>query len=246
MTFLVLDGLSKRFGEYVAVDKLSLVVEKGEFVSLLGPSGCGKTTDPADDRRLPGADIGRDHAREAQSGRRHAGPARSRHRVPELCPLPAHDRGRERRLRARDAESRAGGARRACAADAGAGRAGGLRGPLSAPHVGRPAAACRAGARARHPSAHSAARRAAVEPGCQAARGDADRAAPDPAHARHHHAARHPRPVGGDGAVRPHCRHEPGPGRADRQAARGLRAAGDGVRGPLPRQDQHARGHRRG
>jgi putative spermidine/putrescine transport system ATP-binding protein len=44
MTFLVLDDLSKRFGEHTAVDKLSLGVEKGEFVSLLGPSGCGKTT----------------------------------------------------------------------------------------------------------------------------------------------------------------------------------------------------------
>src|SRR6476619_6333257 len=44
MTFLVLDRLSKRFGEHIAVDQLSLAVGKGEFVSLLGPSGCGKTT----------------------------------------------------------------------------------------------------------------------------------------------------------------------------------------------------------
>ena len=44
MSFLVLDKLTKRFGEHVAVDGLSLEVEKGEFVSLLGPSGCGKTT----------------------------------------------------------------------------------------------------------------------------------------------------------------------------------------------------------
>src|SRR5436190_11717293 len=44
MTFLVLDRLSKRFGEHFAVDQLSLAVGKGEFVSLLGPSGCGKTT----------------------------------------------------------------------------------------------------------------------------------------------------------------------------------------------------------
>jgi putative spermidine/putrescine transport system ATP-binding protein len=44
MPFLVLDNLTKRFGDHLAVDALSLAVEKGEFVSLLGPSGCGKTT----------------------------------------------------------------------------------------------------------------------------------------------------------------------------------------------------------
>src|SRR5207342_66151 len=44
MAFLVLDKLTKRYGDHVAVDALSLSVEKGEFVSLLGPSGCGKTT----------------------------------------------------------------------------------------------------------------------------------------------------------------------------------------------------------
>ena len=44
MSFLVLDRLTKHYGATVAVDQLSLAVEKGEFVSLLGPSGCGKTT----------------------------------------------------------------------------------------------------------------------------------------------------------------------------------------------------------
>jgi spermidine/putrescine transport system ATP-binding protein len=41
---LRLEGLTKRFGDFVAVDDLSLTVAEGSFFALLGPSGCGKTT----------------------------------------------------------------------------------------------------------------------------------------------------------------------------------------------------------
>ena len=44
MAHLELRGLSKRYGDVVAVVGCELAVERGEFVCLLGPSGCGKTT----------------------------------------------------------------------------------------------------------------------------------------------------------------------------------------------------------
>jgi putative spermidine/putrescine transport system ATP-binding protein len=41
---VTLDDVTKRFGETLAVDAVSLTVEPGETLGLVGPSGCGKTT----------------------------------------------------------------------------------------------------------------------------------------------------------------------------------------------------------
>ena len=43
-TFLALDQLTRRFGDHLAVDALSLSLVRGEVLALLGPSGSGKTT----------------------------------------------------------------------------------------------------------------------------------------------------------------------------------------------------------
>jgi spermidine/putrescine transport system ATP-binding protein len=41
---VVIGGVSKSFGDFKALNGVSLAIQRGEFFSLLGPSGCGKTT----------------------------------------------------------------------------------------------------------------------------------------------------------------------------------------------------------
>ena len=41
---IFIDHLSKRYGSFLAVDGLSLTVERGEIVGLIGPNGAGKTS----------------------------------------------------------------------------------------------------------------------------------------------------------------------------------------------------------
>lgn len=44
MPKIVLTDVTKRYGDFFAVDHLDLTIDDGAFVTLLGPSGCGKTT----------------------------------------------------------------------------------------------------------------------------------------------------------------------------------------------------------
>ena len=44
MSTVTFEGVTKKYGEVLAVDNLSLNIVDGEFMVLVGPSGCGKTT----------------------------------------------------------------------------------------------------------------------------------------------------------------------------------------------------------
>ena len=63
--YLRIRNLSKRFGEFTALDDVSIDIHQGEFVCFLGPSGCGKTTLL---RAISGLDI-QTHGTVEQNGR---------------------------------------------------------------------------------------------------------------------------------------------------------------------------------
>jgi len=44
MAKVTINNLVKRFGNFTAINNISLDIQDGEFITLLGPSGCGKTT----------------------------------------------------------------------------------------------------------------------------------------------------------------------------------------------------------
>ena len=125
MPLLRIEAVVKKFGNFPAVDRLSLDIWAGEFFALLGPSGCGKTTLL---RMLAGFETP-DEGRILLDGRDiaqvlpHRAPGQ--HDVPELCAVPASFRARQHRLRP---EARGHGARGDRRPRGGDGRAGQARG----------------------------------------------------------------------------------------------------------------------
>lgn len=57
--YIEFKNVVKQFGNFTALDHVSLEIPKGAFVTLLGPSGCGKTTLMRQLGRLFRAGIGR-------------------------------------------------------------------------------------------------------------------------------------------------------------------------------------------
>ena len=92
MAEIKIENVTKKFGDFVAVDNVSLTVEDQEFMVLLGPSGCGKTTLL---RAMAGLGMA-DEGRISIGGRdvTYMPPRRARHLhgLSELCDLPAHER----------------------------------------------------------------------------------------------------------------------------------------------------------
>ena len=97
------EGANKRFGDFQALDDVSIEVPDGSLTALLGPERQRQVDAAAGDRRARGRSTAAGSLINGEDATEQAGAeARSRLRLPALRRLQAHDRVRERRLRAED------------------------------------------------------------------------------------------------------------------------------------------------
>src|SRR3569833_2563912 len=177
MAYLELDRVAKQFGAQTVVEDFSLSVGKGEFISFLGPSGCGKTTTLQmiagflDNTRGAIRLEGKDLAAIHPAKRGLGIVFQSYALYPHMTAAENVAFGLEMRNVPRNE------------------RAERVRAALAMVSLTN---------YANNHAERALARRAAVQSRRLAARGDADRAASDPAHHRHHHGPRYPRPERGD------------------------------------------------
>ena len=228
----------RSFGATQALNGVSFSVTDGEFFSMLGPSGSGKTTclrliagfdRPTSGEILLGRPVGRGDA--ALGARRQYG-------LPGLRPVPAHDRARERRLRADGPRRAQFHPPRQGRHDAGPGSTRRVRRSAHRRTLRRPAPAGRARPRLGPGTARPPARRALGCVGPETPPADARRTARLAAPGRHHLRLRHPRPERSARHVRPDRRVRSRQDRADRHAPRDLRSPRHRVRRRLRRRRQ--------
>ena len=105
---IVVENVSKNFGDFVALENVSLEVPSGSLTALLGPSGGGKSTLLRVIAGLEEPDSGTVDPRRPGPDRVARPRARRRVRLPALRRLQAHDRARQRRVRAQDPQAAEG------------------------------------------------------------------------------------------------------------------------------------------
>ena len=246
MALLEIHNVTRRFGEFTAVDGVSIDIEAGEFFTLLGPSGCGKTTLL---RMIAGFDLpdggrimlnGHDLADQPPEGR----PVRTVFQSYALFPHMTVEGNiafplQMAKTPAAAIPGKIAGGARGCTPDR-------LRQALPARAFRRPEATGRHRTRAGHPSDGAAARRAAGRTRREVARGNADRTDQFAEGSRHHLRVRDSRPDRGARAVAPHRGNEQGPRRADRRTLAHLQLSDVAFRRRLHRHLQPARGVDRG
>ena len=235
-------NVNKKFGDFVALDDVTVDLPTGQLTALLGPSGGGKSTLLRIIAGLEDADSGHRDDRGPRVDPPATAEAQRGLRVPALRRLQAHERGEERRVRARDPQAPQGRAPRSgsqsCSTSSTCPQFGHR---LAGPALRWTAPADGARPRPRGRAHGAAARRALRCPRRQGPQGAARLAASAARRGARDDRVRHPRPGGGPRGRRRDRGHQRGPHRADRYPRPALRRAGQRLRDELPGPGHDAR-----